>query len=72
MIRNGEVRAKKFISVIVELLCVVEDDNPQDPKSANDTLPNKIFGVSLNDFGKRFCLYPLCEVVYDDNQEFSL
>ena len=72
IIGYGKVRANKFKSIIVELLCVVRDDNPRDPKSKNDALLNKIFGVLFSDFSERLNLYPLREVVYDDNQEFAL
>ena len=41
MARDGEVRAKYFEFIIVELLHVVEDKNLMEPKPTNDVFPNK-------------------------------
>ena len=72
MIGDGEIRAKEFESVIVELFGIIRDDYPWDPKSANDIFPNKIFNVSFSDFGEKFRFYPLGEVIYGENKNFSL
>ena len=64
MVKDGEIRAELFESIFVELLCVVRDDNLGNSKSMDDIL--------LSDFGEGLCFYPLCEVIYGNNQELSL
>ena len=72
IVGDGKVRAEQLESIVVELLCVVRDDNLKNFKSIDDVLPYENFGIPLSDFGKRLCLYPLCKVVYGDNQKLSL
>ena len=67
MVGDGEIREEWFESIIVELPCIVRDNNLGNSKSTNDVFPDKVLGVLLNDFGERFRLYPLREIVYGDN-----
>ena len=53
--------------IVVELLCVVRDDNLENAKLTNNILPYKIVSISFSDFGKRFCVYPLYELVYGND-----
>ena len=72
MVRDGEVQTVQFESIIVKLPYIVRDYNLRNSILTNDVLPYKISSVLLGDLGERFCFYPFCEVVYDDDQEFSL
>ena len=72
MIGYCEVKTKQLELIIVELLCIVRNDYPQDPKQAYDILPNEIFGVSFSDFGERLRLYPLGSIIYGDQQKLLL
>ena len=59
MVRDSEVQAEQLKSIVVQLLRDVRDNNLRNSKLIDDILSNKIFGVSLSDFGERFCFYPL-------------
>ena len=72
MMRDGKVRVELLESIIIELFGVVRDDDLGNSKLTDDVLPNKIFSVPLCDFGECLYIYPLCEVVYGDDQELLL
>ena len=61
-----------FESIIVDLPCIIWDNNLGNLESADDVFPYKILGISFYDFGKRFYFYPLGKVINGTDQEFSL
>ena len=69
---DGEVRAEELESVVIKLHGVVRDNNFGNSKLTGDVLPYEIFDVSLSDFDERLYFYPLCEIVYGNDQELPL
>ena len=49
---DGEVRLELFESIVVELPCIVRDNNLGNSKPTNNVLPYEISGVLLCDFGE--------------------
>ena len=58
--------------VVVELLSIVRDDDPQDSEVVNDTLPDEASDIFLHDSGQWFCLDPFGEVVDPYDKKFEL
>ena len=72
MVYDGEIGTKQLELVIVELLPIVKDYYLWDSKSAHNIFPEEILDILLGDSGKRLCLDPLGEVIYDNQQKLFL
>ena len=72
MIEYWEVKTKQLEPIVVELLCIIRDGFLRYPNLAYDIFLDKIIGISFSDFGERFSLYPLGEIIYGDQQNFFL
>ena len=67
------ITCQEFSELTVCKLCsVVCHQVLRYPKLGEDVLPNKLPGLSSHDRGKRFCLYPLREIVDGNNQKLLL
>ena len=58
--------------IIVELLAIVRDEGPRDPKLADNALPNEATNILFRDSCQWFCLNPFVEVVDPNNKELEL
>ena len=72
MVFDCQLIAEVFERIIVELLAIVRDKGPRDPKLADDALPNEVTDILFHDSCQWFCLYPFGEVVDPNNKELEL
>ena len=49
MVLDPQLLAKVFEYVVVELFSIVRDEDPRNPKSANDVLPDEATNIFLHD-----------------------
>lgn len=52
---------------VIELLAIVDDDDMEKSKSANDRFLGEIIDLALGNVCQRFYLYPFCKVVHSDD-----
>ena len=57
--------------IVVKLFAIVKDEDPRDPKLADDALLDEVTDILLYDGCQWFCLYPLGEVVDPHKKELE-
>ena len=72
MVLDSQLIAEVSEHIVVELLAIVRNEGPKDPKPIDDALSDKATDILFRDGCQWLCLYPFGEVVDPNNKELEL